>query len=105
MYVLCLPHRLKWPGLDLDGRGCPRLSEHPPCPQDVEGGVSSQNSSQLESELGKLPWFSQARQGQKVGSMATVASLATYLAISYSDATFWGHAGPMYSESDISYHG
>lgn len=67
--------------------------------------MSSQNSSQLESELGKLPWFSQARQGQKVGSMATVASLATYLAISYSDATFWGHAGPMYSESDISYHG
>lgn len=41
MCVLCLPHRLEWPGLDLDGRDCPHLSEHPPCPQDVEGGVSS----------------------------------------------------------------
>lgn len=67
--------------------------------------MSSQNSSQLESELGKQPWFRQARQGQEAGSMATGASLATYLAISYSEATFRGHAGPMCSETDISYRG
>lgn len=91
MCVLCLPHRLEWPGLDLDGRGCPRLSEHPPYPQDVEGGVSSRNSSQLESELGEQPWFSQARQGQEVGSVATVVSLEATLP-SHSDTTFWGHA-------------
>ena len=77
MYILCPPCWLAWPWLDLDGRGCPRLSEHPPYPQDVEGGASSQNSSQLESELGKQPWLSQARRGQEVGSMAAVASLAT----------------------------